>query len=349
MKTIYTLFSLFVFLLGLTFQAEAQSIRSSGWPALAANDSNNPDFADLDEEIEDLEDLADDDVQDANLGLDDSFSSSSRSRRSNKTIIKRTRKSKSSSLKGKRRPKKRIVRRVIRKKRPARRNRNLRKSEAATLVSKITPVTKKRNSGFLIKPFAGGTVGHIRGGFLENTFSNSIEDLVGFTVGAVAEWHPRASWFGVEAGAHYGHNGAEGSGSNQLNTTRLNYICNEYLYIPANLKLYPIRLNKFEMFLKAGVQYGFLLKSTFAGINNFNQRFEVDGKQFFKDSDFQGNLGLGGLARLSTNISLGFEFVYNHGFTDIANSVALTNVNSTGSNDAYNRGFVGTLGVVIDL
>ena len=351
MKIIVSLISSFAFVLVAISGsiAQGQAIQSkSSWSALAANSDSGSDFKDLDEEIEDLEDLASDqNIEDAEFSEISDFDRSSRSSKVTKSRRTKT------TLSKKSRPRKRIIRRVIRKKRP---RRKARQSEMTTVVSKMAPLPRKAKTNFLITPFAGASVSLIRGDFLKNSFANNIEEYTGLAAGALAEWHPRGSWFGVEFGAHYVQTGANGdAGTAVANTNRLNYICNEYLYLPVNLKLYPVRLANFEMFLKAGVEYGFLLASTFAGTTANNFQYEIDGKDVFKSNDFMGNLGIGGKARVSRNVSVGFELIYNRGFVDISNSLAtnIVNLNANGAanlgNDAYNSGFIGTLGVVIDI
>lgn len=355
MKLLLVYFGLFVFM--MTSVSYGQSIKSnSSWPSLSADDSSksSSDFSDLDEEIEDLEDLSDDqDIPVADFEAEsssddlllDNSSSTYKSSRSKKSFVRKSRKGT--------RPRKRIVRRVIRKKRPARRSRS---KKTTTLVTKAETFKTPKQSNFQLTPIAGGSVSMIRGDLLKNTFANNIEEYTGFAFGVLTEYRPFGSFFGVETGAHYVQTGAEGdSDTAQANTNRLNYICNEYLYIPLNAKLYPIRLANFDLFLKAGVKFGWLLSSTVGGTTAQNFQYEVDGTSSFKGTDFAGNLGLGFKARVSRAVSLGFEAVYHRGFMDISNSFAtnFSNFNANGAanlgNDAYNSGVMATLGIVIEI
>ena len=353
MKPVLLVIGILVY--GVSNTAFAQAIRSggTGWPTMSAISSQSPGnkssstqpaakkpvqdkvkSAELDEEIDDLEGLAQevkeaDDIEqlgetddivegelDASAGDDQNGQSKGTTRK--------------------------IIRKVVRK-----------RPQATTLVATLPPLPKQRSTLFHFTPILGASYFTVTGDLLKNTFANKIEHSIGLTAGIFMEYRKDRSVFGLESGLYYSQVGAKGAKNVVVVTTqeRLNFLFNEYLYVPLNVKLYPIRFDSFEMYIKAGLVGGFLMSSTLEGTTPTNFQYQKDSSASFKSNDFQGNVGLGGRGRMNNDFSIGFELAYHYGFADISDSLSTVTVPTTNNlgNDAFNTGFIGTIGLVIDI
>ena len=136
---------------------------------------------------------------------------------------------------------------------------------AALLVASLN--VNAQEVGMFIKPMAGATL---------TTMTGDVDDLkmkVGFTGGAELgyQFHKMVA---LTAGALYTMQGARVS--NDDNKYMIN---TNYLNVPVLLNLYPVS----GLGIKAGVQFGFLMKAKQGG---------EDVKDFFEKSDFSIPVGL---------------------------------------------------------
>ena len=136
---------------------------------------------------------------------------------------------------------------------------------AALLVASLN--VNAQEVGMFIKPMAGATL---------TTMTGDVNDLkmkVGFTGGAELgyQFHKMVA---LTAGALYTMQGARVS--NDYNKYMIN---TNYLNVPVLLNLYPVS----GFGIKAGVQFGFLMKAKQGG---------EDVKDFFEKSDFSIPVGL---------------------------------------------------------
>lgn len=328
MKPIFNILSCIVFFFTAAV-AQAQTIKSSkSWPnyAAQAESEQKAEFAELEDEIDDLEDLASE-TNAADYVEDYDSADSTNSRTGSK----------------------KIVRKVIRK------------SPKTSSVSTALPdLPTQKPTLFHFTPLVGASYFTMTGNLLKNSFVNKVEHQVGFAAGILAEFRKNRSIFGLESGFMYVQAGTQGDKNTAQSTAiageRLNYLFNEYIYVPLNVKLYPLRFNSFEMYLKAGVLAGFLMTSDMESSTLNNIPVQRDTSSHFKSNDFQGNVGLGGRGRISRDFSIGFEVTYHRGFTDVSDTLTpvvptTLTASSTSNlgNDAYNTGFMAVLGLVIDL
>lgn len=211
----------------------------------------------------------------------------------------------------------------------------------------VLPQTKKVSS-FALTPIVGATFFNLDGTFLTDNFVNDVQTDVGFTAGIAAEYSKPTSFLGFESGVFFSKLRIQGDDNNnffcgsRVTCNELNYLENDYIHIPLNVKLYPIKREKFNLHAKLGATAGFLMNSTldlqnlqFGGINQTN-----DVTNLFNVLDFLGNVGLGGKFNLSSSMSLMVEAVYMRSLTDISD---------TGLSDAYHEGFSATAGLSINL
>lgn len=241
-------------------------------------------------------------------------------------------------------PRRKIIRRVLkRKKRPS-------TNVTTALVSAPLP-TKSKPKRFHLTPIIGATYGQIEGSFLTSRFSNIIESDFGLTGGLLAEFHKEGSIFGVETGIIYSQTSVIGNNNLlTLNSSSLDFMTNEYLMFPLAAKIYPIRKERFNLYIKAGVAGGALLNSTFRQNNNTTiANLTSDSSSFFKESEFQWLAGAGARIQLSKDIAFSIDSYYFRSFNNIIdNDNAFVLLGSTGG-DARIVGVNTTAGLVIDL
>lgn len=203
---------------------------------------------------------------------------------------------------------------------------------------------------FHITPVIGCACFDITGDLVDNSFANDGEKGYGIAGGVYAEFRNGKSLLGVETGVLFVQTGAVGTdGSANAVQNRLNYIYNDYVYIPVNAKLYAVRSEKFDAYVKAGILFGFLTDSSMGTTNLAGVKSEVDTTSAFKDNDFAGSVGLGARFALSDHVAIVADGFYVHSFADISNTSSLAlfgggAVVGAGT-DARNQGVVGLLGV----